>query len=44
MLPKTIPQQFEFHTTASKDSTKVNQTQYVIQDEPITFQELKNSR
>ena len=42
-LRKAIPQSIEFQTSASKDLTKVNQTQYVIQDEPITIPVLKNS-
>ena len=42
-LNKTVPQAFECHTAASKNITKLNQTQFVIQDKAITSQDVDNS-
>ena len=41
-LHKTIPQSIEFHTANSKDLSNIDQTNYVIKDEPITSHDLIN--
>ena len=40
-LQQTTPQSIEFHTATSKDLINVNQTQYVINDEPTPLRAQK---
>ena len=40
---KKFPQSNDFHTVTCKDLTNINQTQFVIKDEPINTQDPNNS-